>query len=152
MAYRPAVLAARRRRNRARKASGVRFEWFIEQVAQKVRISLRRRVAIAGQFLQSKVVQNISIPVRKSILGGHTVTTVRSKKGEFPRADTTLLKNTIFNVVRTSGKDIVDAYIGTPLEYGLMLEVSRKMDRSFLLRTLNEERSNLVRIIDGPIR
>ena len=53
MAYRPAVLAARRRRNRARKASGVRFEWFIEEVTQKVRLTIHRRVAIAGQFLQS---------------------------------------------------------------------------------------------------
>ncbi len=148
----PAVAAARARRVGGQARSDVRFEWFIKEVMQKVRMTMRQRVTIAGQHLQTRVVKNISKAVRKISIGGRTVVTVRSKKGEFPRADTTLLMKTIFNEVRSKNRDIVDAYIGTPLEYGLILETNKRLDRSFLLRTLREERRNLVRIIDGPIK
>ena len=150
--FSPAVIAAKARRVGGAAGSNARFEWFIDEVMQKVRMTMRKRVSIAGEYLKTKVVKNISVPVRKTVIGGRTVVTVRSKKGQFPRADTTLLRKTIFNDVRVVSKDVVDAYIGTPSEYGLILETSKRLDRSFLLRTLREERSKLVRIIDGPIK
>ena len=150
--YSPAVAAARARRRGRADSSGAKFEWFIDNVMQKTRMTLRRRVVIAGEYLKTKVVKNINVPVVKGAIGGRTVVTGRSKKGEFPRTDTTLLRNTIFTDVRNRGRDIVDVYIGTPLEYGLILETSKRLRRSFLLRTLREEKAKLVRIIDGPIK
>ncbi len=142
-----AVLAAKARRAGAGGRADARFEWFIDNVINKVRMDIHKRITIAVQYLQTKVVKNISKPVVKVIIGGRTVVTARSKKGEFPRADTTLLKNTIFTDVKNRGGGIVDGYVGTPLEYGLMLETSKRLDRSFLLRTLREEKNKITRIV-----
>jgi len=142
-----AVTASRARRAGRVSRDDVKFEWFISEVMQKVRRTLKQRVTIAAQHLQDKVVKNISKPVRK--LG---VITVRSKHGEFPRADTTLLMKTIFNTIKIIDKDIVDGYVGTTLDYGIILETSKKLNRSFLLRTFREEKDKIKRIMDGPIK
>ena len=148
--FSPQVQAAYERRRRNQAASGARLEWFISEVMEKTRMTLRKRVNVATQYLRDKVVRNISVPVVKEQIRGKTRVTERSKKGEFPRTDTTLLRKTIFSEVRGIG-DIVDGYIGTPLKYGLILETSKLLDRSYLLRTLNEERLTISRMIDGPI-
>ena len=70
-------------------------------------------------------------------------------KLEFPKADTTQLMKTIFNVIEVRG-NIIEGHIGTPMDYGLILEV--KLDRSFLKRTLLEESSSIKRILTGPIK
>lgn len=163
--FSPAVLAAQERRRRDQAASTARFEWFIDKVMSKTRMTLKKRVTVATQYLRDKIVQNISKPVVKEPGGYRTVVfnnkktrikkktkvTERSKPGEFPRADTTLLMKTIFSEVKSQGTDIVDGFIGTPLKYGLILETSLRLKRSFLRRTLNEEMRNIERIIDGPI-
>jgi hypothetical protein len=166
--FSPAVLAAQERRRRDQAASTARFEWFIDKVMSKTRMTLKKRVTVATQYLRDKIVQNISVPVtneertRYFLVEGkdgkkvqkkstRIVVTERSKEGEFPRADTTLLMKTIFSEVKSQGTDIVDGYIGTPLKYGLILETSLRLKRSFLRRTLNEEIRNIERIIDGPI-
>jgi len=133
-------------------------------VMEKTNMTMRKRVNVATQYLRDKVVRNISVPVVKEPARMRTVVfnkqkiriqqktrvTERSKKGEFPRTDTTLLRKTIFSEVRGIG-DIVDGFVGTPLKYGLILETSKLLDRSYLLRTLNEERLTISRMIDGPI-
>lgn len=145
-------LAGQARRAGAKGRSEARFEWYINNVMRKVRMTLHKRVSIAAQHLQTKIVKNISKPVGKIVLKGKTAVTGRSKRGEFPRADTTLLMKSIFIDVQKRGRDIVDAYVGTTLDYGLILEVSKKMNRSFLLRTFKDEAGKIKRIIDGPIK
>ena len=151
--YSPVVAAARARRPAAAAATKARFEWFITNVMAVTRMTVRKRVDIAAQYLRDRIVQNISIPVDKQVskVTGKVIVTKRSKPGQYPRADTTLLKKTIFKDVRGRG-DVVDAFVGTPLDYGLILETSKRLNRSFLLRTFNKERRNIVRIIDGPIK
>ena len=143
-----AVLAARGRRGADK---SVRIEWFIKNVSDKVELSLKQRTRIAAELLKTSVVRNISKPVTRSIgpKGGKVVSD-RSKEGEFPKADTTQLMKTIFMEVRMEGKGVFEGYVGTTLDYGLILETRR--NRSFLVRTLNEVRSKIKRILSGPIK
>lgn len=146
----PAVLAARERRSETLAKKTVKIEWFIDEVSDKVSMTLRKRVKIATELVKSKVVQNISRPVVKAIgpKGGKRVFG-RSVSGEFPAADTTHLRKTIFGEVRSDVPGVFDGYVGTPLDYGLILET--RMNRSFLVRTLNEEAEKVKRVISGPI-
>jgi hypothetical protein len=146
-------MAARARREARAGQGDVRIEWFIKEVSNKVRMSMKQRVRIASELLRSKVTKNISTPVVKEKgARGVTIVTERSEKGEFPRADTTQLMKTIFHTVVETSKGVFDGYVGTPLDYGLILEVSERLDRSFLLRTFNQERGRVDRILRGPIR
>lgn len=52
---------------------------------------------------------------------------------------------------KTSAR-VYEGFVGTPLDYGLVLEVSKKLDRSFLKRTLDEERPLVMRLLLGPIK
>ena len=144
-----AVQAARARRAGRAGKSAVEIESFVDEVQKRIDLTLKQRVFIAVNFLQGRVVKNISVPVTKEVIGGRTMVTERSKRGEFPRADTTQLLKTIFWDVVDNGAGQVDGHVGTPIWYGLELEVN--MDRRFLTRTLDEERGNLVRILTGPI-
>ena len=146
-----AVLAARARKGKIGAVRAARIEWFIENVSNKIQLTLKDRLRIAVQLLQSRVVENISRPVTKGTgpRGGRVVLN-RSKPGEFPKADTTQLMKTIFVGVRQVEKNVREGFVGTPLDYGLILET--RMNRSFLLRTLNEERGRITRILTGPIR
>jgi hypothetical protein len=131
-------------------ASDVRWQWFIKEVSDKISLTMLERTRIATNFVMSKVIRNISTAVTKGTgpRGGRVVTN-RSKSGEFPHAETTQLMKTIFSDVREFGDGSCEGYVGTPLPYGLILEV--RMGRSFLVRTLNEERAEIVRILTGPI-
>ena len=155
--------AARQRRVGAAAERLVRIEWRIKEVSQTVSIAMRERVKLATDFVKDRVVQNISRPVTKMkgtvgrekstgrfTKASRTRVSNRSKKGEFPKADTVQLLRSIFGVVKQSSRGVYDGYIGTPLHYGLILET--KMDRSFLKRTLLEERSKVIKILSGPIK
>jgi len=146
-----AVEKARQRRVARADAKAARIEWFIDQVSNTVNLSMTQRVRTATEFLRSRVVKNISIPVTKatSRKTGRVVVLERSKPGEFPRADTTQLMKTIFKKVKST-KSFAEGYVGTPLDYGLILET--RMNRSFLVRTLREESTRIRRILTGPIR
>lgn len=155
-----AVRAAMARRQQRADERSARIEWFIQNVSDKIAHTMHQRVTIATHYVKDKVVRNISRPVTKKKGGGgrdqsgrflktSTKVTDRSKPGEFPKADTTQLMKTIFDEVQRDGKSST-GYIGTPLLYGLILET--KMDRSFLQRTLEEERSTVTRILTGPIK
>ena len=145
-----AIGAARSRRAGAGAARNARIEWFIEEVLNKTQLTLKQRMTIAVDHVRNKVVQNISRPVTKQMRDGKTIVTNRSKPGEFPKADTTQLLKTIFGQVIDEGNGILDGVIGTPIDYGLILET--KMKRSFLLRTLTAELPTITRIMSGPIK
>jgi hypothetical protein len=150
----PAVLAARQRRTARAGARDVRIEWYIDNVAGKISLTMRQRVGLAVHFVKSRVVQNISRPVTKTMgkRSGQIIVTNRSKKGEFPKADTTQLMKTIFESVMPLSGGGAEGYVGTPLDYGLELEIDKGLDRSFLARTLREEKARVIRILTGPIK
>jgi len=144
------VEAARQRRAGSAEESSVRIEWFIKEVVQVVAMAMKERVTMATQLLKDRVVRNISKAVVKGVGSrGGRVVGGRSGPGEFPRADTTLLMTSIFSDVREDESGVFDGYVGTPLNYGLILET--KMNRSFLKRTLNESLNDVQRILSGPI-
>ena len=146
-----AVMAARGRRGAVAKRQAVSWEWFNREVVDKISMTMKGRMMLVTDFLRNKVVKNISRPVTKGTgpRGGRVVTN-RSKPGEFPKAETTLLMKTIFGMVRPGGKDVWDGFVGTPQDYGVILEL--RMNRSFLVRTLNEELPSVRRILTGPIK
>ncbi len=146
-----AVEAARARRAGRAGAGAVETEWFVKEVSDKVSLTMKQRVGIATELLKSKVVRNISTAVVKGTgpRGGRVVTG-RSKPGEYPHAETTQLLKTVFSDVRETSRGVWDGFVGTPLDYGVILETM--MHRSFLVRTLNEERSKIQRILTGPIK
>ncbi len=144
MATRPQMLAARERRI-AR--YNVRVEWLGEQLMRRVQLGMIHRLKVTCQLLRDKIVINLGIPVVKTKIDGVTRVdpTSRSQPGEFPRADTTRLMKTIFAEVDA---DAMIGRVGTPLDYGLYLEIH--MDRSFLRRTLFEEAQRLGVILGSP--
>lgn len=127
-----------------------RVEFFIKEVSDKIKLTMKQRMGIVLGLLQSTIVSNLSKPVTKGTgpRGGRVVIN-RSVPGEFPRADTTQLLKDIFTVIRPFAT-FVEGHVGTTLDYGLRLEI--EMDRSFLVRTFNELRGPMVRILTGPIK
>ena len=161
-----AVLEARGRRLARAHQVTARTEFFLDEIIGKVHTTLMQRVRIATEYAKSKVVINISRPVTKTyvtrvvqVVGKNGKTrnkkesevhiSDRSVAGEFPKADTTQLMKTILGHASEIAPGVFAGYIGTPLDYGVVLELRR--NRSFLLRTLNEERSTIMRILTGPI-
>jgi hypothetical protein len=129
-----------------------RFQWFIREVSDKVSMTMEQRVRMATAYLLSKVVKNISVPVVKAtrVSTRKVYVIERSKPGEFPRADTTQLLKTTFSDVKKLTAAVTEGYVGTTLDYGLILET--KMNRKFLTRTLQEEQGTIQRMLTGPIK
>ncbi len=153
MAVSSAIEGARKRRIGALEKRRARIEWFIETVVGRVRLTMRKRVALATALVKDEVIRNISRPVtKKKGPRGGTIVTDRSKWGEFPKADTTLLLKSIFSTTRVLPVKRYMGYVGTTLDYGLILEIDNALNRSFLVRTLKEQRSVIKRILTGPIR
>lgn len=144
-----AVQEARLRRRRNLAAKTARTQWFIDNVTNTVHMDGRQRLALATAYVKDKVVLNLSKPVIKGqgVRGGLVVTN-RSKPGEFPRADTTQLMKTIFSEIRKVAAGKYEGYVGTPLDYGAILELY--MNRSFLIRTLREELAVVRKILLQP--
>ncbi len=118
-------------------------------LAGRITLTLDQRVKLATELVKSRMIKNISKAVVKETgpMGG-IIVTQRSIAGEFPRADTTHLMKTIFSDTRRTIRGY-EGFIGTPLDYGLILEL--KMKRSFLVRTLEENRTTVYSILMGPI-
>ena len=152
-----AVEAARARRTASSAERAVRTEWLIEQVSTFIKMKVKARVRLAAEYVKNRVIVNISRPVTKTVVARpsgkrwitETLVSNRSRPGEFPKADTTLLMKTIFTDYAQTGS-VYDGFIGTPLQYGLELELV--MNRSFLLRTFYEEYGTIRRILTGPIQ
>lgn len=155
-----AIEAARARRSASAADRSRETQWFIDEVSNYVALHMRKRVRLATELVKSRVIKNISRPVTKTVVTRRTATgqtrsytrvTNRSKPGEFPKADTTLLMKTIFSDYQQAADGVYDGMVGTPLSYGLILETSQRLDRSFLRRTLNESRTEITRILTGPL-
>lgn len=142
-----AIENAKQRRASTAGVKSKRTQWFIDETVSAVNLMAGQRVKLATEFLKNKVIVNISRPVTKTVVGGRTIVTNRSKPGEFPKADTTQLMKTIFSDYESKEGSHV-GYVGTPLDYGLILELH--MQRPFLLRTFNEEYENIMKILNGP--
>lgn len=137
------------RRNRQQRFD-VRVEWFGQRVRNGLNLGMRQRLRLSAQLLRDKVVLNISRPVTKTRVrtasGTRTAVTNRSVAGEFPKADTTRLMKDVFYEV-----DGMRAIVGTTLDYGFILETSRRLNRSFLVRTLREMQGPLAVVMAGPL-
>jgi len=142
-------------------ATGVRVVWFIPSVLRQINEGMRKRVRLAAEWHANKTKRNINRPVikvrrtrrRTTSRGpkGSTYTYVlpesRSKPGEYPKKETGMLQRTIF--VRMANTNTQQgAIVATPLFYGKILEIY--WDRSYLVRTLNEERRNIAAILTRP--
>lgn len=131
----------------------VRIVKYTNKVLLNTQKTMKARLMTVGQLLRDRTVINISHPVIKErrivtsrdpdtgkvTRRTQTVTVPgppsRSRPGEFPHADTTrLMKDIFYDWVE--GQQAVR--VGTTLDYGLFLET--RMNRSFLVRTLNEMR------------
>lgn len=148
-----AVLAARERRAATSANADVRIEWFIQNVTSKLQMTAKQRVLLATNYLRDRVVKNISRPVTVGVgpRGGRVVVD-RSKPGEYPKADTTQLLKSIFAEVRETSPGDWTGYVGTALDYGIILETSMRLDRAFLVPTLNAERAILQKFLTGPTK
>lgn len=125
--------------------------WKGDKVLRSLNLSMTKRVRLATELVKTKVVRNISRPVTKGVgpRGGRLITN-RSKSGEFPKADTTLLmKSIISDVTVDKVNQVIDGKIGTPLDYGVILELH--MNRSFLVRTIREEQPMIRKILGKPL-
>lgn len=128
-----------------------RLQWYGDRLAAGIEMNMEARMKLATQLLRDKVVINISVPVVKTAgKDGRIRVTERSSPGEFPRADTTRLMKDIFNDTVVE-RNRVRGFVGTTLDYGLYLETSPRLNRAFLVPTLNEMLPRLAQILGGPM-
>lgn len=144
-----AVLAARQRRASRSSLDASRIDWYIENVTDKISLTMEQRMGIVLEYLLTKTKKNISRPVTVSIgsQGGRVVTD-RSRPGEFPKLDFGFLHKTLFTDMKKT-KNGVEGYLGSPMDYAVSLELD--LNRSFMRRTLIEERHRVTKILTGPI-
>lgn len=140
-----ALAKARRKKQAANKQAKLDIQ--LDKIKNNIVMPMGTRVKLAVEFLKSKVVHNISIPVERE--GNRVVQ--RSVPGEFPRADTTMLMKTIFGEV-TEKNGVYDGFVGTPLDYGARLELDISLDRRYLQRTFWECHSQIMDILTGPLK
>jgi len=148
-----AVLGAIGRRGSVAGARNVRIEWYIKNVTDKIEMTMKDRLKIAADLVHSATVRNISTPV---VVGqtktGKQVVVGRSKPGEFPRAETGNLMRTLFHGVHKAADGEWEGYVGTPLQYGAILEVSQRLNRTYMKRTLDEKKDLVKKVLSGPIK
>ena len=143
MALRRSILAG------SASAKAVSIEWFTARVLNHINLTMRRRVRLATSLLKARVIVNLSMPVKRITGPRGGVIIQRSRPGEFPRADTLKLMRTIFSDTATVAPGIHEGYVGTPLDYGMFLEVFQK--RSFLTRTLFSLNTTISKILLQPV-
>lgn len=144
------IEAARGRRITRAVANKARLDILVDNIHNEIELPLKKRAMIAVEYLKTTIIRNISKSVgRATNQAGHVYITERSLPGEFPRAETTQLLKTIFSEFAEVRPGVYEGFVGTPLNYGLILETSLKLDRRFLSRTLEEEYDTIVEIIVG---
>lgn len=143
------IEAARARRAASAGERQAKTEWFIDEVSNRVKMTLQARVRLATELVKNRIIRNISRPVTKTVVGRRTIVTNRSKPGEFPKADTTQLMKSVFSDY-SGDNDSYTGHVGTPIDYGVILEL--RMVRSFMVRTLRESYDDVLKILTGPIR
>jgi len=146
------VIKARARRAVTAGKRAVQLEWFSDFVSERITLSMMERVKLASILVQSRVIHNISIPVVSKITStGKRRVIARSKPGEYPRAETTNLLKNIFLEVERVGRWSCEGRIGTKVNYGIILERSDRLRRKYLVKTLNEQRARVMKILTGPL-
>jgi len=156
-----AVALAQNRRQQHASRRATQWQWFIDEFLAHTTLTVEKRMQLAVAFLRDETVRNISRPVTKTYVRTlvkdstgvrrpkqRTIVTNRSKPGEFPKADTTQLMKTLFSDVLVR-KGIVTGFVGTPLYYGVILEL--RLRRKFLSRTLLENRDKISKFFVGAI-
>lgn len=144
------IEAARGRRITRAVANKARLDILVDNINKEIQLPLEKRAMIAVEYLKTTIIRNISKSVgRETDAAGYVIVTERSLPGEFPRAETTQLLKTIFSEFGEVRPGVYEGFVGTPLNYGLILETSLKLDRRFLSRTLEEEYDTIVEIIVG---
>lgn len=137
--------AAKSRRVTSAPSRAVKTQWFIKEVHQAISLTLKQRTVLGTEYLKDQMVKNLSVAVDRDKSGR---VTVRSKPGEFPRAETTQLLKTIFtDYEHAEDGSYSEGYVGSPLDYSLILET--QMNRSFFVRTLDEEIQAIRDLITG---
>lgn len=129
------------------KSHSVKF--YTREFISRVDSVMKKRVGLATSLLKGKVIFNIGIPVERITGPKGGVKVIRSEPGEYPRKDTGLLVATMMHGVKSS-PGVSEGYVGTPLDYGVELEV--KMNRSFLKRTLAENAGVIKGILTAPMK
>ena len=113
-----------------------RVKYYPEAVKRDVRQRACRALKTAAEMVRNQVVRNISTGRPPS------------QPGEFPHVDTGHLRQSIF-----SDTDCAEgrAIVGTPLLYGLYLEVGTEhmAPRPYLSRTLEEMRGQIKPVLEG---
>lgn len=107
-----------------------------------------------GKILRSKGLISLKEARKKKdvfVFHARTRVTKRSKPGEYPRADTTRLMKDIFSDYIKYGDSIHDGIVGTTLDYGVILELSRRLHRGYLVKTLVENQGLIKKILTIPI-
>ncbi len=124
--------------------------WYDAKITAGLDRTIDQRLTFVATILRDRAKRNVSIPVLTGTgpRGGRVVL-ARSQPGEFPRMEFRFLRNTVFmdRPTRTSAR------FGTPLLYGLLLEIgtSQMAKRPWLVRTLDQERSRIISILTAPI-
>ena len=146
------VLKAHAREGAQAQQEYARFKWYAENVLNKVKLGMKERLQIAAAFVHKKTVVNISKPVvvATSKKGIRRVVE-RSKPGEYPRAETGQLRKTLSHGVTKDNNGEWVGYVSTPLIYGAILEMWEPLNRTYMRRTLNEERETVKKILSGPL-
>ena len=98
------------------------FNWYGDQLTGAIRKEWLRRLYVALEHLKARVQVNISKPSSDR----------RSLPGEFPRAETGRLRNSIFYAVDEMA---MSGTVGTPLLYGKWLEFGTKGGK--IIRPIN---------------
>ena len=126
------------------------MDWTADKVAKGLQLPLKKRLAVAVEMLQSAIVKKINRPTTKGRgpKGGRLVTN-RSKKGEYPKVDTGLLKNSIISGVEEDAAGNPIGWVGLTLAYGVILET--RMERLLLVATFMEKSQAIRDILTKPI-
>ncbi len=153
MAIDPRVTRARGRLVVGARRRNVRIEYFIKELSDKIAFTMSVRMRTVVEMLHSRVLLNIRRPVTKTTgpRGGKVVTD-RSKPGEYPKSETVQLMRTLGSRVIRPKRNVIVGMVGTPLDYGAILEFSKKLNRNWLGRTLRENSGDVIRILTGPIK
>ena len=119
----------------------IKSNLYIDQTADTIRRGIVGNIRRAAAYARAAVVRNLSTSGRAS---------GPSEPGEFPHAQTGLLRNSIREEV---DEEEMTAIVGTNVEYGGFLELgtSRMEPRPFLTRTITEEHEAITKLLSKPI-
>ena len=123
----------------------ITVHWHVGAFQNALFSELRNRIQIVGHYLKNKTQENVSVLVDMDSRGN---VTQRSRPGEFPRMETGELRDSIKVDFENSG---LNASVSVGAEHGIKLEVYKRWNRSFLVRTLQEEKQYIRSIMMKPL-